>query len=208
MVDFNGIVVELGKWIDERRLHHSIGVSRCAVDLAKHYGVDEDKAKLAGLVHDCAKCLSLEKTLELGRNYGFEADEISLRNKALLHAPIGAYLARDLFEIKDPEILEAIACHTTGKEDMDLLDKIIFVADYTEEDRNYPGVEEIRRLAFIDLNESVIRALELSIKNVLERGKLLHPMTIEARNFLIMETREEEMKHSVKSLKKQGGRHA
>lgn len=209
MGDLNGIVEELGKWIDERRLHHSIGVSSCAVDLANHYGVDENKARLAGLVHDCAKSLSLEKFLELGRIYGFEADEISLRNKALLHAPIGAYLAGDLFDIKDPEILEAIACHTTGKEDMSLLDKIIFVADYIEEDRDYPGVEEIRKFAFIDLDEGVIKALELSIINALERGKLLHPMTIEARNFLIMETRDEKGKcfHPIRSLKNIGKRH-
>ncbi len=209
MVDLNGIVGELENWIDKRRLHHSVGVSRCAVDLAKHYGVDEEKAKLAGLVHDCAKCLSLEESLELGRKYGYEADEISLRNKALLHAPIGAHLAADLFNIEDPEILESIACHTTGKEDMALLDKIIFVADYIEEDRNYPGVEEIRRLAYVDLNESVIKALELSIKNVLERGRLLHPMTVEARNFLIAETRDEEGKsfHGIKSLKNQSKRH-
>ncbi|NLB42186.1 MAG: HD domain-containing protein [Clostridiales bacterium] len=209
MVNLNGIIGELEKWIDERRLHHSIGVSRCAVDLAKQYGVDEEKARLAGLVHDCAKCLSLEKSLELGKRYGYDADEISQHNKALLHAPIGAHLAADLFNIKDPEILEAIACHTTGKEDMTLLDKIIFVADYIEEDRNYPGVEEIRRLAYIDLNESLLKALELSIKSVLERGRLLHPMTIEARNYLIMETSDEKGKcfHPIKSLKNQSKRH-
>jgi predicted HD superfamily hydrolase involved in NAD metabolism len=209
MVDLSDIVEELRRWIDERRLQHSMGVSRCAVDLARHYGVDEAKAELAGLVHDCAKCLSLDKSLDLGRKYGFEADEISLNNNALLHAPLGAYLAGDLFGIQDTEVLEAIACHTTGKENMSLLDKIIFVADYIEVDRNYPGVKEIRKLAYADLNESVIKALELSIKNVLERGRLLHPMTIEARNYLIMETRDEKDNsfHPIKSLKNQGKRH-
>ena len=186
MFDLNKITALLENWIDERRLIHSIGVSRCAVKLAGHYGANMEKAELTGLVHDCAKCLSLEKLMQLGRKYGYEADEISLRSTTLLHAPIGAYLVGDLFDIKDTEILNAIACHTTGKKDMSLLDKIIYVADYIEEERNYSSMEEIRKYSFVDLNETLFKALDLSIKHVLERGKLLHPLTIEARNYLII----------------------
>ena len=203
MVEYDSIVKVLENWIDEKRLRHSKGVSRCAMEMADHYGADKEKAELAGLVHDCAKCLTPEKSLSLCKKYGYDADEIALRNMALLHAPLGAYLARELFDIHDKAILDAIRWHTTGKKKMTLLDKIIFVADYMEEGRSFPCVEEIRNLAYIDLDKALITALELSIRNVLDRGKLLHPKTIEARNYLIMRLDTENTIIDKKSLKNQ-----
>ncbi|HHT65074.1 MAG: bis(5'-nucleosyl)-tetraphosphatase (symmetrical) YqeK [Caldicoprobacterales bacterium] len=192
MTSQGGIVEKLKEWLGEKRLNHSLGVSRCAAELARHYGADVEKAELAGLIHDCAKDLSFKKALELGKKYGFEPDTISRMNPALLHAPLGAYLARDVFGVQDDEILQAIACHTTGKENMTLLDKIICLADFIEESRSYPGVEKIKALAFVDINRALLTGLELSIQAVLQSGRLLHPMTVEARNALLLEIKNAE----------------
>lgn len=187
MADHSSIIERLRDLIDERRLNHSINVSRYAAKLAKHYGGDIEKAELAGLVHDCAKNLSLDQALKLGKKYNFEPDTITRINPVLLHAPIGAFLAKELFDIQDTEILDAITWHTTGRENMSLLDKIICLADLIEEGRSYKGVEKIRELAFIDINRALLLGMEMSIKYVLEKGILLHPKTIEARNALLLE---------------------
>lgn len=187
MYDRERIIKKLSLLIDEKRLNHSIGVSRCAVLLAKHYGADAEKAELAGLVHDCAKCLPDEESVRLCGKYGYEPDSITKANKVLLHAPLGALLAEDCFQIQDREILDAIACHTTGKQGMTLLEKVICLADYIEDSRQFSGIEDIRAFAYIDINKALLTALELSIRNVMDKGKLLHPMTVEARNYLLME---------------------
>ncbi len=186
MKDREKIIGQLSTLMDESRLKHSIGVSRCASELAKRYGVDGEKAELAGMLHDCAKCLSRDQSVRLCQKHGWEPDSIEQANPSLLHAPLGAFLAEDLFRIRDQEILDAIACHTTGKKGMTLFEKIICLADYMEESRQYPGVEDIRAFAFHDINRALLLAFELSIRNVLDRGKLLHPMTVDARNDLLL----------------------
>lgn len=201
MVD-GSIVEKLKDWIDERRLNHSIGVSRCAAKLALHYGADVEKAELAGLVHDCAKGLSPEEAIQLGRKYGYEPDTITRMNPALIHAPLGSFLAQELFNIQDPEILDAIACHTTGKSNMSLMDKIICLADFIEEGRCFKEVEKIRELAFLDINRALLTGMDLSIKYVLERGRLLHPATVEARNALLLEIGDMDSTEIKASLKK------
>lgn len=197
------IISKLKKLIDGKRLKHSIGVSRCAAELAARYGIDAEKAEIAGLVHDCAKNLPYDEMIKLCSRYGFEPDNISKTNKALIHAPLGAYMANDIFGISDREIIDAIACHTTGKTGMTTFEKILCLADYIEPERQYPGVDEIRALAVTDINRALLKALELSIRNVMERGKLLHPMTVDARNYLLTEiesTNKTETKASLKSL--------
>ena len=186
MQDREQIIGKLGTLVDSKRLKHSLGVSRCAVELAGRYGADRKKAELAGLVHDCAKCLTCGESIRLCEKHGFEPDSISKANRALLHAPLGAFLAEDVFGIQDREILDAIACHTTGKKGMTVFEKVICLADYIEESRQYPGVEDIRAYAFHDIDRALLTALELSIRNVMDRGKLLHPMTVEARNDLLL----------------------
>jgi len=175
----------LSTLIDESRLEHSVNVSVCARDLALKYGADTGKAELTGLIHDCAKCLTYDKMLELCKKYDLKTDEISKTSRALLHGPLGACLARDLFGIDDDEILSAIACHTTGKKGMNLLDKVVCLADYIEPLRRFDGVEEIRQLAFTDIDLALLKALEISIVHVINSGLLLHPATVEARNELL-----------------------
>lgn len=195
MYDREDVIKRLSTLIDEKRLSHSIGVSRCAAKLAEQYGADAEKAELAGLVHDCAKCLPYEESIRLCRKYGFEPDSITKANKALLHAPLGALLAEESFQIKDREILNAVACHTTGKQGMTLLEKVICLADYIEDSRQYSGVEDIRAFAWVDINRALLTALELSIRNVMDRGKLLHPITVEARNWLLKEIEDSDKSH-------------
>ncbi|HHY82644.1 MAG TPA: HD domain-containing protein [Clostridiales bacterium] len=203
MAGYDSIVNELSKWIDDKRLKHSYGVSECAAKLAEHYGADADKARLAGLIHDCAKNLPDQEALRLCKKYHFQPDAISCMNKALLHAPLGALLAQEIFGIHDREILDAIACHTTGKKGMSLFEKIICLADYIEEGRRYEGVDNIRSLAFKDINKALLTAFELSIRNVLDRGKLLHPMTVESRNAILLEIENEDKSRQLASLKNQ-----
>ena len=181
MFDRYRILETLKNWIDEYRLEHSVNVSKCAAQLAGHYGADVEKAELTGLIHDCAKNLPLDKALELGEKYGYEPDMITRMNPILIHAPLGAYLARELFDIDDPEILDAIAWHTTGRKNMTLLEKIICLADFIEEGRSYNGVEDIRKLAFVDINRALLAGFDYPLKHC-NKGKFLHPMTIEARN--------------------------
>jgi len=192
MMERSKIIETLKDWIDESRLKHSINVSKCAAKLADHYGADVEKAELAGLVHDCAKNLPVKKAVELGKKYGYEPDLITLMNPILIHAPLGACLARELFDIHDSEILDAIVWHTTGRKNMSLLEKIICLADFIEEGRKYKGVEEIRKLAFSDINRALLTGFDLTIKYILDSGKLLHPMTVEARNSILMEIKNKE----------------
>ena len=187
MYDSSDIIDKLATLIDKKRIKHSIGVSNSAAELAEHYGVDISKARLAGMLHDCAKCLSYEDMLTRCNKYELKLDNISIKYKALIHGPLGALIASDIFHINDCEILDAIACHTTGKKGMTLFDKVICLADYIEPDRQFLGIDEIREYAFKDINKALLKALELSLRHVLDRGKLLHMGTVEARNELLME---------------------
>jgi len=103
----------------------------------------------------------------------------------LIHGPVGAKIATDLFKITDRDILSAIEYHTYGKKNMTKLEKIIYLADLIEEGRDYPGVEELRALAERDLDRAVLKALDNSIIHVIAKGGLIHPNTIEARNYII-----------------------
>lgn len=138
------------------RYRHTIGVMETAVELAKRYGADENKAKIAGLLHDCAK-------------------EIY---PGLQHAPKGAELAKEEYGINDQEILDAIKWHTTGRPEMTLLDKIIYIADYIEPNRNQaPNLDEIRHLATISLDECLYSILEASLAYLKTRSEVIDPMT-------------------------------
>ncbi|HZK33883.1 MAG TPA: bis(5'-nucleosyl)-tetraphosphatase (symmetrical) YqeK [Bacillota bacterium] len=172
--------------IDKKRLRHSVNVSKYAGKLAELYGADVKKAELVGMIHDCAKCLPYEKMLELCKGYSYEPDEIAIKSRALLHAPLGAYLAADMFGIKDMEVIKAIRCHTTGKRGMSLLEKVICLADHIEPMRTYPGVDEIRECAQVDINKALLMAFESSIDHVIKKGGLLHPASIDARNDIIL----------------------
>ena len=174
--------------LTEYRYKHTLGVAETAKSLAENYGANPDKAYLAGLLHDCAKELSLEQMLKLAEKHNVEIDDLAKSSTALLHGICGAYLARDLYNIDD-EIFDAIRFHTTGKADMSLLEKIIYIADYIEPNRNFDGVKEVRELAFSDIDEAIIISCGRVIVHTVNKGGVVHPNTVEARNYLLLDNR-------------------
>ncbi|GAA0177532.1 bis(5'-nucleosyl)-tetraphosphatase (symmetrical) YqeK [Clostridium sediminicola] len=172
--------------LKKTRFEHCIGVKDTAVKLAKQNGVDVQKALIAALVHDCAKYLSDGKLIEYSKKYGFKLDEVTLKNPSLLHGVAGAYIAKTEMKIEDNEILNAIIYHTTGRKNMSLLEKIIYIADYIEPSRNFPGVDILRKKTFSNLDEGLLLGLDNTINYIIKRGQLLHIDTVNARNDLIL----------------------
>ena len=160
------------------RFDHTLGVMETAVKLAEKYQADTSKAQIAGLLHDCAKGYSGSEKIELCEKHGLEISEAERQNPGLLHAKLGAYLAKEEYGIDDENILEAIKWHTTGRPNMTLLDKIIYIADYIEPNRNQaPNLDEIRRLAMVDLDECLYRILKASLAYLETRSEVIDPMT-------------------------------
>lgn len=182
------IIKILETMLKPKRLKHSINVAACAVKLSKIYGCDEDKAQLAGLIHDCAKYFDEVKTQEYVDRYNIELDPLEVGNSALSHSVIGSYVIQDVFNIKDLDIINAVRYHTTGKEDMSILEKIIFMADMIEEGRDFPGVDYLRELSFSgQLDKALIVSFNNTIKFVIENDQLIHPRSVSARNYLMQE---------------------
>jgi len=172
--------------LSEERYLHSIGVMETAADLALKNGVDAQKARVAALLHDCAKELSIEEMLAKAHNHKVAIDEVSMWEMVLIHGPLGAKIAEHEYFVEDREILDAIECHTTGKKDMTKLDKIIYISDYIEPYRDFEGVSELRRMAMEDLDVALKFALDFTITDLLNTGRLIHPRTLEARNYIII----------------------
>lgn len=173
------------KMTKETRFNHSKGVQKTAGELAKHYGVDVEKAELAGLMHDCVKNLPVEEMLRLCEEFGCELDFVTQREHKLIHAPLGAYYSKNVFGIDDEEIFNAIYCHTTAKANMTIFEKIIYIADVIEPNRKYDIIDEMRKLAYEDIDLAMLRILNYTISKQLSAGKMLHSETINARNYLI-----------------------
>ncbi len=164
------------------RFAHSIGVRDTAVRLAKIHGADEKKAEIAGLLHDNAK--NMDNIYDRCRDLEVALDEYELKNPALVHAKLGAETAKCEFYITDPEILDAIRYHTVGRDNMTLLEKIIFVADLTEPGRDFPDVPPIRKLAEIDIDAAVCECVRATIKINESRGNDVHPAAYKVLNCL------------------------
>lgn len=177
--------------LDEERLLHSLGTAQCAAELAKKFGQDEKRAYIAGLLHDCAKCLEKEKLTELAQNIeDIKEDERS--NLKVIHAPVSAYLAENEFGIKDEEILSSIRWHTLGKLDMSLFEKIIFLADKIE-----PNTRDLefrdRILIFLrdennlenGLNQALLICYKETIKSLIKRDLKICHDTIDIYNSML-----------------------
>jgi len=187
MMTINEITAKLKKMLSPRRFVHSLKVMEVSVRLAEKYGEDVEKAALAGLVHDCAKNIKPDDILSLCDKYGIIVDDIMKKDTALLHGMVGSHLARELFGIEDPSILAAIADHTMGRAGMDTLGRILFVADYIEETRDFEGVDEIREAAEESLEKAILKGADATILHVIKKGGLLHPQTIATRNWALEE---------------------
>ena len=168
--DFEKRLEEL---LTPERFSHSLGVRDTAVRLAGIFGADEKKAETAGLLHDNAK--NLDRPYERCRDLEVELDEYELRNPALVHAKLGAETAKCEFGISDSEIINAIRWHTVGRENMSLLEKIVFVADLTEPGRRFPDIAEIRKLAESDIDAALSECVRATVEVNKRRGAEVHP---------------------------------
>lgn len=177
-------------WVKQRipseRMAHSIRVADLAKRLAERYGADPDKVWLAGILHDCARDVSPANLLEMAQTWSIPVTDLEVRAPILLHGPVGAELVRRECGVEDPQILDAIRFHTTGRPGMSSVEKIVFVADYAEPGRDFPGVERVRAQLFACLDAAVRLALDQSLSYLLRRGLLLHPAMVAARNGLYM----------------------
>lgn len=163
---------------DAKRYEHTLGVEYTAAALAMRYGANVKDALLAGLLHDCAKCLTDKKLLEICEKNDLTVTETERELPFLLHGKAGAVLAEKKYGVKNRDVLDAIINHTTGREGMSLLEKIVFVADYIEPGRSHaPNLDELRRLAFQDLDSALIRVLEGTLTHLKSRGLAIDSRT-------------------------------
>ena len=163
--------------LSDKRYEHTINVKKMAVKLAKQYGVDEEKAALAALLHDSAKELSKDEMRAIMQAHPEYAEGGESRPTPVWHGICAAILARTEWGVEDEAVLSAIACHTAGKPGMSKLDKIVYLADMSSAERDWPGVNRLRRLERKDLNAAMLMALKQTNDFVLSQGKPLDPMS-------------------------------
>ena len=166
--------------LSEKRYKHTMNVKKMAVKLAVRYGADPEKAALAAILHDSAKELPREEMLQIFADNDIIAKNAAERPAPVWHGIAAAILCQTRWGVTDPEILSAIACHTTGKPGMSLLDKIIYMADMTSAERDYPGVEALRAEGMENLDLALCHALERSVTFVKQKGGPLDPVTVAA----------------------------
>jgi len=169
------------------RYQHTLGVVKAACNLAKHNGVSEEKAEIAALLHDYAKDLTEQELKSYIKTHNLKVDQSLLETYQLLHGIVGAHMAKVEFEIEDEDVLQAITYHTTGRASMKPLEKIIYLSDFIEENRDYPGVNELRELAYKDLDYGLLQGFNNTIQFLLKTDKVLHYNTVEARNQILRE---------------------
>ncbi|HEM9941318.1 TPA: bis(5'-nucleosyl)-tetraphosphatase (symmetrical) YqeK [Streptococcus agalactiae] len=170
--------------MSDKRFNHVLGVERAAIELAERYGYDKEKAGLAALLHDYAKELSDDEFLRLIDKYQPDPDLKKWGNN-IWHGLVGIYKIQEDLAIKDQDILAAIAKHTVGSAQMSTLDKIVYVADYIEHNRDFPGVEEARELAKVDLNKAVAYETARTVAFLASKAQPIYPKTIETYNAYI-----------------------
>nr|WP_250121918.1 bis(5'-nucleosyl)-tetraphosphatase (symmetrical) YqeK [Chroococcidiopsis sp. CCMEE 29] len=180
------VLAWLADRVPQSRLDHILRVEQMAVELAGHYNLDVEKAAQAGLMHDLAKYFKPLKLLEMAQAEGLEIDPVSEVNPHLLHADVSAIVAKDAFEVKDEEVLQAIANHTLGRPGMSSLSCIVFLADSLESGRgNTPELEALRQISYQNLHQAVWLTCDYSLKFLLETHCLIHPRTVATRNWFL-----------------------
>ncbi len=173
--------------LEDERYRHVLSVRDMAVKLAVRYGADLQKTNLAALLHDCARWMSTRQLFEAVADYEIQLDEFERISASLLHALVGAELAIDIFSVGDEEILSAVRSHTKGSRSMTLVDKVLFVADFSEPNRTYPEAGAVRKIANKDLNQAVFEVAQFKIINLLDKEVVIHPDTIATYNSALRE---------------------
>ncbi|MGE5629574.1 MAG: bis(5'-nucleosyl)-tetraphosphatase (symmetrical) YqeK [Caulobacteraceae bacterium] len=185
MIDQAEILEFLKNNLSPNRYKHSVNVSTTAENLAERYGCDTYKAKIAGLVHDCAKGLEKDALIDCINKEGIAIDEVTLSVKELMHGPAAVHICRKNFDIQDADILNAVRYHTTGKENMSILEKVIYLSDFIEPTRDFAGVGTLRELAVQNLDRALLKAFDLSIEYVISKNGLIHTDTVLSRNYIL-----------------------
>ncbi len=176
--------------LTDHRYQHTIGVMNTAVELAKKYNCDSRKAEIAAIFHDYAKFRPKEEMKQIIIDQRMPAELLSY-NSELWHAPVGAYLVEKEVGITDIDVLDAIKYHTSGRPKMTKLERIIYLADYIEPGRHFPGVDEVREQAKVDLNLALIQSIRNSISFLLKKNQPVFPLTLHTYNSLVTENKEE-----------------
>jgi predicted HD superfamily hydrolase involved in NAD metabolism len=174
----------LEKELKPDRFDHTLGVAYTAANMAFIHGADVEKALIAGFLHDCAKCMSHEEQVKICEKNKIEISEVERRNHSLLHAKVGMYLARTRYDVYDTDILNAIRWHTTGREDMSLLEKIIYIADFIEPNRKpLEDMDTIRKEAYSDIDRCLAHILHNSVIYLKTIGKEIDDATMIAYEY-------------------------
>lgn len=180
------ILEKLKSKINDKRFEHSIGVEYTAACLAFVHGADLEKARLAGLLHDCAKGIPTKEKLEKAKKHGLAINQFEVSNPDLLHAKLGAYYAKAKYDVTDEDVINAISSHTTGRPGMSLLEKIIFVSDYIEPNRKpIFELDIIRKEAFEDIDKCVIHILKNTLNYLEQTNVQIDVMTQKTYDFYV-----------------------
>lgn len=183
-IDIKKIKKSIEKELDNKRYEHTLGVEYTAAALAMRYNESIENARLAGLLHDCAKCMSDEKRLNFCEKHHISITESERRNPSLLHAKVGSFLAMEEYHVTENDIINAILNHTTGRPGMSTLEKIVFVADYIEPNRKQaPNLDEIRKEAFVDLDKALIHILKDTLEYLEIKNDTIDPMTAKTYDY-------------------------
>ena len=183
MGEYDSYEEDLGNYIEEKRFLHSIGVAVTAYRMAIRYGEDPKLAYFAGLLHDIAKRMPLDKQLDLCKKIELHPDEVAYPK--MLHAPAGAGFVKKKYHIKDKKLLSGIRYHTMGHRDMTTFDKLIYMADYIEPCRDFSGVEALREATFSNLDTAIIKGIDTTILSLVEEHLKISPVLLEVRNDLL-----------------------
>lgn len=189
MLNYENIVKEK---MSKKRFIHSLNVSKVAKKLAQAYGADEKKAEIAGLLHDITKEMPEDEQLKLFESEGIVLDDVERSTNKLWHSISGTIYVKKYLNIQDADILNAIRYHTTARNNMSLLEKIIFMSDFISEDRQYDNVEYMRSLAFENLDKAVIYGLKIQMEFLFEQNKPIAVNMLKAYNDIILKMRKSE----------------
>ncbi|MCR5208164.1 MAG: bis(5'-nucleosyl)-tetraphosphatase (symmetrical) YqeK [Eubacterium sp.] len=185
MYDFEKYEKLIEDGLSEYRFHHSMCVAEKARQLAVKYGADADKAYLAGILHDVTKEMPKDEQISLIEKFDRELTDVERANHRVLHQMSGAVYVKNILGINDKEIIGGIRYHTTGRADMTLFEKVIYIADFTSADRSYPDVDIMREKAERSLDEAMLYSLKYTIREVVKQERALHPDTLNCYNSII-----------------------
>ncbi len=180
--------------MSKKRYKHCLEVEKIAVELAKIYNIDEQKARVASILHDITKELSADIQLQLCEEFGIILDNVEIQEPKIIHPITGAFFVKTRLKIEDEDILNAIRNHTTARKGMSLLEKIIYLADFVEPSRDFEGVNKLRELAYSDLDKAMVKASIIAVCEVALKERLIHTKSLEALNehLLILRNKEKD----------------